>query len=268
MLACFLSACLFPDLSGLGGGANDAGTDTPNVDVARNDGVAPSAFCASQSPAHSFCDDFDDGAPLLADGGAYPPWGYGTATYGSTLTLDSTKPRSSPYAMLSETFPQTGAFVYPTAYVAKFIPAGVSLITLGADVQIERVDPSPGGTVIFTLIVADASFPLVVSSQTGAAHVADDYADPDGAAQTPQLGQAFTLVVGQWMRLVYTVDVGANTVALTMDPGTGVVQVLHATPAIHPFTATSPAIYVGIYYSHATTTGSAIDYDDVTIDWN
>ena len=264
LLTCLLSACLFPDLSGLDGRAADGGaTDAPVT----SDGGTITKFCASQSPAPSFCDDFDDGAPLLAnDGGAFPPWGYGTATYNSTLTLDSTKFRSPPYSMLSQTFPQSSAYVYPAAYVTKFIPSGVSLVTLGMDVYVDRIDPAPDGTRVLTFVVSDASLQLVVQ-QGGTAYVIDGYDAPDGAAQSPQLGQSMTLIMHQWMHLVLTVDFNTNTVAVTMDPGTGPVQVLPTTHSINTFTASSPAAFFGVYYSHATTTGAAVYYDDITIDW-
>jgi hypothetical protein len=269
-LACFLSACLFPDVAVLQGDASsdaatDASVDAPPTDAGADSVIAH--FCASQSPAPAFCDDFDDGGALLSDGGAYPPWGYGSATYDSAVELDTTKVLSPPYAMRSETMPQTAPYTYPAAYVTKFIPSGVTRVTLGVDVYIAQIDPS-GGTTIFTLIVADASLPLVVATPTGDAHVIEGYDAPDGAGQYPQLGSSFTLVTKQWMRLVYAIDFAANTVGLTMDSGSGPVAMLPATHSANPFSSNSPAAYIGIYYSQATSTGSTVYYDNVTLDWN
>ena len=130
----------------------DAGDDaTPAVDGSSYD--AATGFCASISPAPSFCADFDD-----TDGGG-GLYGFATGTAGSGCSLTRETTNQSPPLALRAVTTNLNTGCYLTTQVAP-----THTIAIDLDVRMHALPGSPGGfDGIFTLREGNLRYTLYAS---------------------------------------------------------------------------------------------------------
>lgn len=253
-----------------GAGPDDAGRDTSTP-----------PFCASQSPAPTFCDDFDqdpdDAAALAA------PWDQVTGLGGS-VTRAGAIFTSSPYAMLvTADSPVTGTIDLAGYKAFTTLPkAGqytVGTFTLAFDLYVVAADTTASSDAVlsaFEMVGTTGderwALQLEASYDSGDAGVLDvrfseNRTRVDGGnvySSGPDSGAPLVLPVGAWTRVTMittTTDAGAASVELDFDGKT----VSMGSAAI-PFTGGIPEILVGLTYAAPSAQGWTVRYDDVTFD--
>jgi hypothetical protein len=260
---------------GDGGGSDDA--TVVGEDAGPPEGSTP-PFCASQSPAPTFCDDFDeypdDAAALAA------PWDQVTGQGGSVKRAGQIF-TSSPYAMLVTadspvtgnidlagykaftTLPKTGEFTAGTftlafdLYVAAADTTGNSDAVLSAFEMVGTLDNARWALQLETSYDdSDAGGVLDVSfSQNRTLADGGNTYDP-GPAVTQSLPLA------TWTRV--------TMIATTTDLGTATVELdfggkeVSKTSATIPVVDGIPEILVGLTYAAPSSQGWTVRYDDVT----
>ncbi len=254
-----VASCFFPDTSSLdlATDANADGFVEGSADVGDAGGDAQVGYCASLSPAPTFCDDFDEGSSVLAS------WDNSSLNDNSTITLDQTIVKSPPSSMLATVTPQSGAMVYPADFATKNIAPTATSITFSADVYVERIDPgSSGGTI---LAVSMNGGDLCIDTQSsGSTAMFVPYVN-DAGQHYGSVGNTFTMPFKQWVRFALIIDVSASTVEVTMDTGQGAVTVVPAGAPPQKITTNAYA-RIGLFYGHSTTVGWLVHYDNVVLD--
>jgi hypothetical protein len=306
-LACAAAACsLVTSLDGLTGGSgggpdSSAGDDAAasnadgNVGVNPGDDGAPlgddgapgddggaqgfdagdaAPFCASQSPAPTFCDDFDEN-PL--DAAAFTaPWDQVTQTGGSVVRSGGIV-TSPPLAMLSTATSPVTQSIDLAAY--KVFPALTKLsdLNLAFDVYVASADKTNKSDAVLAAIELVGAFgerwalELEVSYEAvdggGALDVLfSENRDPvdGGGSGYSSHAVAQKLPLGAWTRVTMDATAsptGATTIALHF----GATEVAKYAITVDLLDG-QPEILVGLTYASESSEGWAARYDDVTFD--
>lgn len=219
-------------------------------------------WCASQSPAPVFCDDFDQGA--LAT-----PWDQ-LAMTGGTATLDGTSVVSAPEAMLASVTPNVAASGVDVAGYKSFtsLQGVAGTYTLSFDVRIDAADESSSsdavlgaiqlwnGSTIWDLELevayssAAGNFTAQLTENGGSTYVAHAASQPLPKAAWTRVAIAITLPATASGKASATMSFGGTQVVSTT------VKVTTPTPI--------PEIVVGPTYATPAASGWTVRYDDVT----
>jgi hypothetical protein len=259
------------------GGPEDA---TGATEDAGADGSTP-PFCASQSPAPTFCDDFDeypdDAAALAA------PWDQVTGLGGSVRRA-GTIFTSSPYAMLATadspvtgnidlagykaftSFPRTGEYTAGTFTLAFDVYVVAADTTVKSDAVLSAFE------MISTVGLERWALQLETSYDSADGGVLDvsfseNRTRADGGysySPGPDSGAPLVLPVGTWTRVTMiatTTDAGTATIELDFDGK----KVSEGSTNV-PVTGGIPEILVGLTYAAPSSLGWTVRYDDVTFD--
>jgi hypothetical protein len=268
------AACtLVTSLDGLSGGATDAATPEASVDAGVDTGggtpdaaadapetgrdatVDAGTFCARQSPAPTFCKDFDDG-PVDFD------WSSIVRTHGE-VALDTAFATSAPFAAR---FTRTADGCQGTS-LDKVLPGLVNEAHLRFQLRLGTADGGvPSGSFLGGFNLASATAPactmlLELDVMAGISFGLAAQADyPDGGGLRDYVAASRYPVPGAWtlVELDAVPDAGAWSIAMRLDG----VQVMKKTFATCPAPST---MSFGLGLSCAGV-GEEARYDDVVVD--
>jgi hypothetical protein len=296
------TACtLLTNLDGLtgGGGSSDASTpeegsaDASGVVTPDGNGVGPDdatvggqdagppegstlPFCASQSPAPTFCDDFDeypdDAAALAA------PWDQVTGQGGSVKRAGKIF-TSSPYAMLVTADSPVTDNIDLAGYKAfTTLPKTETTFTLSFDLYVVAADMTDNSDAVLSAFEMIGTLgerwalQLETSYDPANGGVLDvsfsqNHSLADGGHSYdpgPDSGAPLVLPMGTWTRVTMiarTTVLGTATVELEFNgqqvsTGSAVIGILDGIPEI----------LVGLTYAAPSAQGWTVRYDDVTFD--
>jgi hypothetical protein len=241
------------DVSAADGATSEAGSDGGALDA-----KADAGFCASLSPAPKLCDDFDE-----PDGG-FAKWSLQYEFGGGTLAIDSAESRSAPSSLLVST-PATANNA--GARLAITPPGTAQHVSFGFDLKVDTRDPQSGyaeiGYIVVTAGFQDNFYLRIYTDPTNNAFTAESY--PDGASVPHNLTLSTSISFDTWRRVVVDVDLAtAHAVTVTVD------GVMAAQQALEPTLYMPGKLEVrpGIGYAAGPSSGWALRYDNVTVDWN
>lgn len=267
------SGVVTPD--GSGGGPDDA---TVGEDAGLPEGSTP-PFCASQSPAPTFCDDFDeypdDAAALAA------PWDQVTGQGGSVRRAGKIF-TSSPYAMLvTADSPVTGNIDLAGYKAFTTLPKSgeftTGTFTLAFDLYVVAADTTANSDVVLSAFemvgtLGDERWALQLEatydSEAGGVldvSFSENHSLTDGGnTYSPGPVVSQPLLLGTWTRVTMTATttaLGLATVELEFD-GKEVSKTSTTIPVLQGI----PEILVGLTYAAPSSQGWTARYDDVTFE--
>jgi hypothetical protein len=246
------------------GGANDTGSPpTPDTGTPINPAAdaAPDApvlgFCASQSPAHLLCDDFDE----------TPPQGWNVDTSLGSQGVDGTASTSSPSSYLFTTQTLTNGSV---AQIRRFLTIGRTpkSFHLEYDLRIDQRDATAGGgAALASVEVYDASagsaYTLDVAVHPNGSTLEENW-QPSGSANTfRETSLTKTPTVGKWVRVGVDATFGVSPTATVTFDGAVVLDRVALQPSP---TSGVTTVYLGVTYLKGPATSWKVRYDDVTFD--
>jgi hypothetical protein len=258
-----VSACLFPDLSGLSTDASvadatsdvvgDTRPDAMNGDGAP-DGSEASAlgFCASLGASHTFCDDFDEG-----------PYGTGFASLHTSMHasmgLDGAEYTSPPFSFFATIDAGTSS---DDAFMVRDFGSG-SAMTYAFDFRMDEW--TVGYSAVMAAIVLDDNTPMI---HTFTVYTTDTYTSLEeeipGDAGSTFIDHKFStpLQLATWVRISFTIDLGAKTCSAMLN-GTTVVP---TTPLDSSWAPGDLEMNLGFIYLGGETSGWKGHWDNVVVD--
>jgi hypothetical protein len=238
------------------GGAPDEGGSAPDGDDGGNVDAAVT-WCTANATANTlFCNDFDEGKPYsdgfttffaLADGGLVP----------SVVSSDFASPPSSLLVTTSAVASGSNEYEQLVAHVSE----NTSRIQLQFALKLVDYDVNVGDLSLVRIAFASGNWWVTWDLQS-AATVYETLLVPDGG-QVQETHPTPMPPLGEWVNVVFAVDVGAQTVSLTLN-GTPALQDSISAPA-------ASAIFtggIGINYLQGPAQPMSIYYDNVAITTN
>ncbi len=256
-----------------GDGADAAGADAlaeaqetgppPPADEGGADADAAAPFCASLAPAPTFCDDFDEGAPLVAG------WDQLSVYNGAAGLLD-TLARSPPFAFLASLPATDGDAAFETgAALVKTFPAKVPNVRLAYDV---RVDAAVGdgwiwpSQIEFGTTDGFDSVQLAVSRNSGT--LKETRFGDAGSDVSHDIARGVPL--GVWVRveiaLAFTVDANGTATSSVATVSFDGVDAAGPIPIGAHVVWSAPTVKVGMTYAQNPAVSWAARFDDVVVD--
>lgn len=245
-----------------GNGTDGARADAPSGDAGSND--APSnqdatdapaqRWCAQQTPAPRFCDDFDDQGPFAL-------WPDQLLEPGTAITRDGQNARSAPSSALV-TVPG-GAVQHARL---KRVLGVATKLTYSFDLA---VDKWGGYAEIAYVTVAGTSvhhaYYVRVSDANSALGVTAEAYPPDGGVPQHNLTLTTPPAPGQWKRISLEIDLGSSPRKMTARVDGAVVGSSDLEAELYqPGEAT---VSVGIGFSPSSASAWAIRFDNATAVW-
>jgi hypothetical protein len=256
-----------------GGAAGEGGSEdssvpdarTPPDDSGKVDAPPALGFCASQSPAPMFCDDFDEGA-------ANPAWDQVTGLGGS-VAINDLESVSAPDSMVSTVDAnQNEDDVDLAGYESLTAEQGVAgTVSLAFEIRIDAGDTSAAADAVLGAIqlydgsaLYDLELELMYASATTYAVSLTENA--------PYLEHATgaTVALATWTRVTMSVVLpagagGATSATLTVGASTYSTTV-HVTSGGDPIATPIPEALVGVTFATPAAGGWSVRYDNVTFD--
>jgi hypothetical protein len=242
----------------------DAGADVALVDQSSPD--AHVDYCASLSPAPTFCSDFDT---------TPSPWGWDSpVTHMGTLALDDLTYESAPYSLEATTMADESTdFLY--AKVQKAFTQSIGDSTLKFDVYFETIDPDEqyGKVASLTLAGDDPSWAIYLQlPDPTRLDIAEQLPDDTADGGYGYIDHVFTyaggmVTTGNWLRV--EID------TFRADGGTGLGQfqvLIDGVVVLPPVTVASsaafgpPTIELGLIGVDSPTGPWGVLIDNVTFD--
>jgi hypothetical protein len=229
-------------------GVVDGSASDATVDGARADG-GPARFCRDQTTAHSFCADFDDldAAPTTAWDGSWTT----AATFGGTVTIDTTASTSPPGSLATTMTPSSNGPQFHVDLSRSFGPPAPTVVDCSFDFRFDHGTVS--GPIGNADILLDSAYDLELAvSQDGTLTLYDaDGGSPAGA-----------VVIGQWTHIRMVLDRSAPSLKVSLN---GAVFLSYAPPAppVMPAVAT---FVVGMEAETNATDGGQYHFDNIVCD--
>jgi hypothetical protein len=249
----------------LGEGGGDASLPTEDA-PSPVDAPSTSGFCASRSPAPTFCQDFDEG-PL-------PGNFSGESTVNGTLSLSKASVVSAPYSLLAQDN-ALGACAGLNTALRNFFPAlptAATTFTLDFEIDPLNVDPNSGAAlVVASLDFGDAanerySIQLTLFQQGVAGSIGirleeqAAYAD-GGTFYEPHALQ--NMPSGAWTEVVLEVNLAPASATATVNYGS--TPVLSDAPLTISLNPTNLMLTIGSAYESTPSSGWTTGYDNVAL---
>lgn len=250
-----------PPDDGGSSGSPDARADV-GVDAGR-DSNAP--FCASLSPAPTFCASFDEASYLSG-------WG-STDLVSGTVTRDTSTFTSSPASMRAAFTPGGSGNTVNAAVGIDFVAFDSRPFTakIGFDVRIEAASPSGAFAVIGNALVVGHAAPyllqIVATPLPDGSSAALSLVEVIPGASTVEHRATQNLTYDRWSHLDVTITIASlaaaagNAVSFVVDGKSAFAGAL-----VTPIGAGIPGSSFGLAAVAKGTTAWALRFDDVTID--
>jgi hypothetical protein len=248
-------------------GSGDSATrDGGKLDDAGKPDSAALGFCASQSPAPAFCDDFDEGA-------ANPPFDQVTSL-GGTVAVNAAQSFSAPDSMVSTVDAnQSASSVDLAGYKSLTSKQGVAgTATLEFEIRIDAGDTSSAADAVLGAIqlydgsaLYDLQLEILYASATTYA-----VSLTENSPSTPHPTGA-TLTLGAWTHVKLTVGLpagsgGATTATLGLGTASPFSTTVHVLSGGNPIASPIPELLVGPTFATPAAAGWTVRYDNVTFD--
>jgi hypothetical protein len=237
----------------------------PPDDSGKVDAPPPLGFCASQSPAPLFCDDFDEGA-------SNPAWDQVTGT-GGTVAVNALESVSAPDSMVSTVDANANENDVDLAgYKSLTAEQGVAgTVTLDFEIRIDAGDTSAAADAVLGAIqlydgnaLYDLELELMYRSATTYAVSLTENA--------PYLEHATgaTIALATWTHVTMSVVMpagaaGATTGTLAVG-GSTYSTTVHVTSGGNSIVTPIPEALVGTTFATPAAGGWSVRYDNVTFD--
>ena len=214
-------------------------------------------FCASQSPAHLLCDDFDE----------TPIQGWNLDTVLGSQGVDGTASTSSPSSYLVTTQALTSSSV---AQIRRFLTIGRTpkSFHLEYDLRIDQRDATAGGgAALASVEVSDASagsaYTLDVAVHPSGSTLEENWQPSVSVNTFRETSLTKTPTVGKWVRVGVDATFGVSPTATVTFDGAVVLDRVALQPSP---TSGVTTVYLGLTYLKGPATSWKVRYDDVTFD--
>jgi len=222
---------------------------------------AGASFCASLSPAPTFCDDFDEDASLASD------WTYfsiNPADAGSVV-VDTAAYVSPPASLAAQVGPGTSNTAGLVAQVTKqFLTPATASAHLEYRLRIDSIDSVENELFSQLGFKGGGATPYLLDVYLGPGAFLEEEIPGDAGVTFKEYPLAQQPLVGVWSLVALDVDFVGATVKLTVDK-----TVAFQGPLDQGYTSGPPVLSIGVGYyagSPRTVSGGAAHFDNVVLD--